>query len=144
MRNKVASATRVKKKPEKVSSSAKSDLPIRPTNAFPESEERYRILAEAAHDLIFIVNCEGILEYVNDFAARQHGRKPRNMVGKSLHDLLPTEINAQNGMDLKKVVTTGEPVYSEQRVVLKNKQNGSVPGWFHLKQEPIKQLRSWG
>jgi PAS domain S-box-containing protein/putative nucleotidyltransferase with HDIG domain len=121
MRKKEDPVTPVKKKTEKVSSSAKSDLQIREPFTFHESEERYRILAEAAHDLIFIVNCEGILEYVNDYAARQHGRKPQNLVGKPLHELLPTEINTQNGIDLEKVFATGEPVYSEERIVLKKR-----------------------
>jgi PAS domain-containing protein len=43
----------------------------------PPGDELYRILAEAAHDLIFIVDRQGILSYVNSFSAKQVGSQPK-------------------------------------------------------------------
>ena len=81
-----------------------------------QSEERYRILAEAAHDMIFIVNRQGNLEYVNSFAAKQYGHKQKEMTGKPVTELFSSEVLVGAENNFTKVFNTGEPVYTEGKV----------------------------
>jgi len=84
-------------------------------------DELYRILAEAAHDLIFIVDRRGILGYVNSFAAKQVGSQPKKMVGKPVSELFSPDVLAGADNNFKKVFTTGQPVYTEGQVVFNEK-----------------------
>ena len=52
--------------------------------ALQESEKRYRILAEAAHDVIFIVNREGRIEYINSYGAELFQREAQALIGEQL------------------------------------------------------------
>ena len=56
-------------------------------DALASSEERYRILAEASHVMIFIVEEQGNVEYVNEFASRQFGLRPVSIIGKNINSL---------------------------------------------------------
>ena len=82
-------------------------------------EELYRILAEAAHDMIFIVDRQGILGYVNSFAAKQVGSQPKKMIGKPVSVLFSPDVLVGADNNFKKVFTTGEPVYTEGQVIFK-------------------------
>jgi len=82
-------------------------------------EELYRILAEAAHDMIFIVDRQGILGYVNSFAAKQVGSQPKKIIGKPVSVLFSPDVLVGADNNFKKVFTTGEPVYTEGQVVFK-------------------------
>lgn len=78
------------------------------------SEQRYQILAEAAHDSIFIVNREFVIQYVNTFGADQFNKRRTEIVGKSIHELFPPEISSGQKANLDRVFATGEPAYNEQ------------------------------
>ena len=56
-----------------------------------ESENRYRTLAEAAHDMIFIVDRDGSIVYVNSFAAEQFDKTADEMVQYNTSDFFPVE-----------------------------------------------------
>ncbi len=77
------------------------------------SETRYRALAEAAHDDIFIVNREGVVEYVNEFGARHFQRPAQEIIGARTSDLFPHEIAEHQGVSLRQVFETGKPLYTE-------------------------------
>jgi PAS domain S-box-containing protein len=81
--------------------------------ALRESEARYRTLAEAAHDMIWIINRQGEIEYVNLHAAQQFGTTPEKLVGKRVADLFPKDIAKRQMLNIKKVMTSGEPAYVE-------------------------------
>lgn len=81
--------------------------------ALRESEARYRTLAEAAHDLIFIVDREGRVEYVNRFAAAQYGRLPAELIGRRHAELFPVEVAAAQWRSLSQVFSTGQPLHAE-------------------------------
>jgi len=78
-----------------------------------ESEERYRILAEAAHDMIFILNRDGSIQYVNEFAARQHKLSAKEIIGKREDELFPPQVSERHMSNLQKVFETGQPLYGE-------------------------------
>lgn len=65
------------------------------------SEERYRTLAENARDMIFIINLEDRIEYVNRYAADLLGLKPQDLIGELRQNLFPMEIpeNQKKGID---------------------------------------------
>ncbi len=78
-----------------------------------ESEERYRVLAEAAQDLIVLVTPQGEIQYTNRFAAAQLDTVPEDLIGKNMADLFPPEIAARQRSNLQKVVQSGEALYVE-------------------------------
>lgn len=81
--------------------------------ALRRSEERYRALAEAAHDIIFISNKDGKLEYINSVAADHFGHKPTAVIGETLDKVFPAGFTSHCKQSLKQVFGTGEPVYNE-------------------------------
>jgi len=68
-----------------------------------ESEEKYRTLAESAHDFIYILDKNLRITYVNDFAIKQLGATRQEILGKSVDKLFPNDIKASHKRALKKV-----------------------------------------
>ena len=85
-----------------------------------ESEERYRILAETAHDMIFIIDRKGYVQYVNHFAASQFRTLPEQIIGKLQEELFPHEIAKRQKANLQKVFETGKPFYGENKIQFPN------------------------
>jgi PAS domain S-box-containing protein len=85
----------------------------RAEEALAASEERYRILAETSHDMIFIVGEQGIIEYVNEFGSRQFGLQPDLIVGMKMKSLFPTEAAERQQKSLSRVMASGAPAYIE-------------------------------
>jgi two-component system, cell cycle sensor histidine kinase and response regulator CckA len=54
-------------------------------------DERYRTIVEMSHDLIWAVDNEGRITYLNPAARRIYGRDPEEMIGKSFLDFVPPE-----------------------------------------------------
>ncbi|HYM26260.1 MAG TPA: PAS domain S-box protein [Vicinamibacterales bacterium] len=82
--------------------------------ALQRSELRYRTLAEAAKDTIFIVNRDGMIEYVND-AAVGLGVRAEDKIGRKLHDVFPQAAADRMWSDLSGVFSTGRPDFVETR-----------------------------
>jgi two-component system cell cycle sensor histidine kinase/response regulator CckA len=80
-----------------------------------ESEERYRLLAEAAHDTIFILNREEKVDYVNSFATQQLGRLPEEILGSSIAELFPGDTEHQH-RNIRQVFEAGQPLYVENPI----------------------------
>jgi len=59
------------------------------TEALRRSEEKYRSLVESAEDFIFTLDRDGRLLSVNSFTANFFGSSPDDLIGKSVHFLLP-------------------------------------------------------
>lgn len=75
-----------------------------------ESEERFHSLADTALDMIFIVNKEGIVEYVNKASAEQLRKKTRKIIGSPLGDFFPPYILRRMSKSLDNVFRSGKPV----------------------------------
>lgn len=84
--------------------------------ALMASEERYRTLAEASHDMIFIIGEEGIIEYVNKFAAKQLRLRPDAIAGKNMAEVLRGETGQRQRENIDRVLATNTPLYVEAPV----------------------------
>jgi len=85
--------------------------------ALAESEERYRLLADTAHDMIFIVNKKGIVEYVNEASAKEFHNRPAKLIGKPLSDFFPDFIYKRQWGSLKRAFESGKPLYAPNDTV---------------------------
>ena len=77
-----------------------------------ESEERYRTLSDAAPDLVFIINKDDKVEYINNTAAKYLGLQPQDVVGRARSELFPPDISEAQRLGLQKVFDNGGAVYS--------------------------------
>jgi PAS domain S-box-containing protein/putative nucleotidyltransferase with HDIG domain len=80
-------------------------------DALHQSEKRYRTLAEAANDMIYIVDYNGVVQYANNFAANILNSRAPEIIGKQLGELFPKESSERFLSNIRKVFDTGEPLY---------------------------------
>lgn len=78
-----------------------------------ESDERYRMLAESARDLIFIISRDDTVTYINASAAQAFGLPREDLIGKPRSVLFPEATSGHQLQSLQKVLATGEPVKIE-------------------------------
>jgi PAS domain S-box-containing protein len=76
-----------------------------------QSESLYRTLAEAAQDIVFIIDESDIIHYVNNFAAQMIGKTTKGLVGQKQAALFPPEIAVVQSEHVRQVLFTGEPQY---------------------------------
>lgn len=101
--------------------------------ALKESEERYRILAEAARDMIFVIDREDRITYVNTTASRALGVDPPDAVGRPRSDFFPMGIAERQGRSLAGLFESGEPVYIEN-----DAEFHGAPCWLGTWLVPLK------
>lgn len=106
---------------------------VKAEQALRESEQKYRALAELAQDMIFIINRNGIVEYVNEYGARQVGMRPEEMIGKSRDVFFHGDISERQRANLARVFTSGETVTVEHNTPFKGK-----PLWLDTQLVPIR------
>jgi two-component system, cell cycle sensor histidine kinase and response regulator CckA len=90
--------------------------------ALLQSERRYRTLAEAAHDDIFILDREGRIAYLNGAAAARLGRHPDEAAGKELNQVFPDEVAARFRGNIERVLASGQALYAEDRAVFEGSE----------------------
>ena len=78
------------------------------------SEERYRTLAEAANDVIYVVGADDRFEYVNQFGAHLAGTSPEAMIGRVRSEFFPSA--AGDSTVLNEVLTSGEVRHQEHPI----------------------------
>jgi len=78
-----------------------------------QSRERYRTLAEAAHDFIFMVSKDGLMEYANEFACRALGYDPAKVEGIPIRQFFPQNFADTHLKDVSEVQQIDRPVYTE-------------------------------
>ena len=100
--------------------------------ALQESEERYRSLVESARDIIFIINSEMRVQYVNDYGAEQLGLRPMDILSKSLNELFPLEVYDRQKRHLKRIFETGKHFSFEGKARFSEKEL-----WLHTQLVPI-------
>jgi len=83
-----------------------------------ESENRYRTLAEAVEDFVFIINLEDNLEYINEYASRKWKLNPDKVLGKPRCELFPPETNELQSKYLQRVFEIGNTVRGENLVTM--------------------------
>ena len=77
-----------------------------------ESERQYRTLVESAKDFIFIVDRQGLVRYVNEFAASSLRMRREQIVGRPIAELFPSNASRQ-AESMRQVLVTGTPLYVE-------------------------------
>ena len=85
----------------------------RAEDALRASKERYRMLAELAPDMIYVVNRDDVVEYVNPLGAGQLGRRPEEIIGQPRALFFPAATNERHRQSLRKVFESGEPLHVE-------------------------------
>ena len=72
------------------------------------AEERYRLLAEYASDIVYQISPDGVIEWVSAPIARILGWEPDSMVGTRPWDLVHPDDHAAAGAALAESVSTGQ------------------------------------
>jgi two-component system cell cycle sensor histidine kinase/response regulator CckA len=99
----------------RVESTGSPEVLFQLTGGTPEEGENfYRILAESAQDLIFIIDGGGYVKYVNGYAARYLGSGPEELIGRHLGDLFPPEAYEMQRASMQKVFESGSPYFIEE------------------------------
>jgi PAS domain S-box-containing protein len=97
------------------------------------SEERYRTLAETAQDIIYVIDREFRMTYINEYGARLFGRSLPEMIGRPLTELFPPETTQWKLADMADVFRTGESLYQERQL-----STGPRLMWLDSRLVPIK------
>ncbi len=84
--------------------------------ALLQSEERYRNLAEASQDLIYIIDRDDNVVYLNSRALELLGMRKEEVVGRPRALLFPPDRNQTMKGNLRQVFSTGEPVRVESAI----------------------------
>ena len=93
-----------------------------------ESEERYRVLAEASSDLIFMIGRDNQVEYINSYAAGIFGKIPGEITGNGWAHLFPPELAHRQEKILEQAFITGIPSHSEGPIPV----NGEMRWFDHV------------
>lgn len=83
-----------------------------------QSELRYRTLAEASEDMVFIISPKGTIEYLNEYAARQFSDTVVALTGKQMADLFPSTEENRRWKLFQKVLTSGQSTYQEDLTII--------------------------
>ncbi|MFH1278911.1 MAG: PAS domain S-box protein [Candidatus Eisenbacteria bacterium] len=78
-------------------------------SALEQSEERYMALTESAKEMIFTVDRDMRMIYVNPAFARADGRDREEIEGRIIDELLPPEIARDGLAGVRKVFESGKP-----------------------------------
>jgi PAS domain S-box-containing protein len=105
----------------------------RAEEAIARSEERYRTLAEASPDQIFINDRNGTILYANTMGLKLFGLPYDQVVGKQRKDLFPPEQLVEQDAAFRKVFDSGEPVRNETRT-----RFGEQEQWIDTNLVPLK------
>ena len=81
--------------------------------ALRDSEERYRTLAEAAQEHIFIIDRDLHFRYANAFAANQVRRTPEAAIGRPIHEVYPPQTAHTLAHYVRSVFKSGQPIHTE-------------------------------
>jgi PAS domain S-box-containing protein len=82
--------------------------------AFRQSQERYRSLAESSPDAIFILDRESAIQYVNRVAAQWLGKPDTELLGHSQAEFFPPEIARQHQEGIQRAFEAGEMTRTER------------------------------
>lgn len=77
--------------------------------ALAESEEKFRVIASAAHDAIVQIGAEGRIEFWNAAAEKIFGYSPAEALGQSMHELIvPERFRVEAGRGFEHFMESGQ------------------------------------
>ncbi len=100
------------------------------------SEEKYRTLAESSPDMIYLIDTEGFVQYVNQAGLAMFGGSSRAVIGKHLRDLFPHTIAERHINVIKGIFSTGRSFKSE---LLEEFPKGKR--WIEARLSPIRDSK---
>ncbi len=77
------------------------------TEALRASEARYRDLVETSHDLIWAVDAEGRITFLNQACRTMYGREPEEMIGRRFLDFAPADQAARDAAIFAEALQSG-------------------------------------
>jgi PAS domain S-box-containing protein len=98
-----------------------------------ESEDKYRTLINSADAAIIQFDKAGNCLYMNKIAAQPHEVDPASLIGKNIHELLPTQEAADVRSIIEQVFLTNEGMVIEKLLHPFNKEL-----WFRNSFQPIR------
>ncbi len=101
--------------------------------ALTESEEQYRMLAEASPEMIYYVDGAGTVRYINRAAAGMFNAAPGDLEGKNISELFPPHLAQRHVEAVREVIRSGRTLYSE---VLESFPSGDI--WIEARLSPIR------
>ena len=130
--------------------------------ALAESEKKYRNLVETSQELIWSIDIEGFLTFVNSAAKRIYGYEPPEMIGRRFTDFLvpgqktrPREIFAQllartsvqpqtahSPYETVHIRKDGTPVHLRVNSIVNQAENGAIIGLCGTATDISDRLRS--
>jgi PAS domain S-box-containing protein len=130
--------------------------------ALAESEKKYRNLVETSQELIWSIDSEGFLTFVNSAAKRIYGYEPPEMIGRRFTDFLvpgqkirPREIFAQilartsvgpqtanSPYETVHIRKDGTPVHLRVNSIVNQAENGAIIGLCGTATDISDRLRS--
>ena len=97
------------------------------------SEKGYRLLAEAAQDMIFLLDHDKRFIYVNIWTAEQLGYPMEDIIGKNVDILFTSEISDRLEHNIEKTFIKGNSHYVENKM-----KSGNNEKWFYTSLIPLK------
>lgn len=101
-------------------------------DALRESEEKYRMLAESTSDLIYMIDKDGRVEYINKNAAKIFGKTPAEITGSHLSSIFPPERVKWQEPTLQQILRGGVPCHIEGPLTIDGESQ-----WFDHVLTPI-------
>lgn len=99
------------------------------------SEERYRLLSETSRDLIFIIDSDLHVQYINHYAAESLGKIPADITGKHIKELYTPETYEMQKRHVMMVFESGKAFSFEDRIKLFKRE-----AWVNTQLVPMKSL----
>ena len=87
-------------------------------DALRESEERYRIIAQTASDVIITIDQESIIEFVNSASEKVFGYAPAELLGQNITVLMPERLREAHLYAFNAYVRTGKKTMNWQSIEL--------------------------
>ncbi len=96
-------------------------------------EEKLRSMVEAAQDFIYLVSPDLTILYVNQTGANLFRLNPQEVVGKPLSELFSADIYHRQAKNIKLVLESGEPVYTENPYSVEGREF-----WLNARLVPVR------
>lgn len=97
------------------------------------SEKGYRLLSEAAQDMIFILDNEKRFIYANSWTAEQLGHPVEDIIGQNVDILFTSEISDRLEHNIEKTFREGNSHFVENKM-----KSGKNEKWFYTSLIPLK------
>lgn len=105
----------------------------RAEEALRASEEKYRVLTDMSPGMIYVVDRDGCVRFVNRAAAGRFGREPADLVGKHLTEIFPPATAEKHLRAVQGVISSGTLFHEE---VLEEFPTGGC--WIDARLSPIR------